>query len=976
MRASLAVLSVFVGFFQLAVGLMTASASLPATASVVNAMALPSVSTTLTGILTAPSRPTDAPNATPHSFSIIGMSALDGSGFVSAAEPTAPPAPAHVSENAGQKAGALSHRWLYAGYANKSYGRADAEDVKATDLLVGFGLVTPSYAVPRDTGFGLFPKLPIELRRLIWTAYLQQQQRIITININPERGGPGNEGSYKIEVQKRHRHSKLLRICREVRTVALEFFSIRIPCTNLDPLVPLYFSPECDVLYINQTCCGLTWLVDLLPKLRTTYDCRGIGVLNLAIGPNTINDLGIGDRGRGIVTDCVERLDGPARESFAEAVSRLQQLWFMVLGSSETRVMAGGLSWLGSKANHNRAVPVFPLLQTFMRLPKDPRPIERDLGHIATFAPHRNCNGASPPPQSPSLSSSSPPLELLAKEDCRFREYVCTKLFDPPVPYWGNYLDSEDEWKDLRPHLPNAVGFWLFPADAFADDFAKNGVTALTPAGALRIRTRGPLSLNWSMETIAVECAESIALLSLLHTVPIQPYSNSPAYLPKYKEGYTLSFEQERRLAGVLAFLSSISNDPNYIPAICLREERKPTSLNVLLAVNKGNKDDGNHVLRDLEHGFKNLFVALGRVSDARANAADIEQEAFSAIVTMCSSRILYRLRLKGASGRPSIGKVLKDTRSSLHITALPAMYSRFVNTFDAVIRLVDAWSGYQTQHALEALVDGLYRLQQTKDVKSVVNSIPNRWMDPTTRSSLLNIIFKVARYRESARYLRRLAQKSSLLRQMKLVLVKLSPDAFNRAPVGQLEPDLASKIPQKTKKKQSSPYSIENMCRLLKIKVPQATEVYAQQTRRTLKEGKVHAEIQLLFHLEQEKPEFPPRVVCSSKDACFLCNTFIKIHGKMYTPRCHGRLYPGWRLPHTGSEDLHSKFVKHLNQLIEADILLLSARGRKTDYPFPNESTLLTLPGSTSTLSSRATRNVCIRLFYTVICCGDRLRG
>ena len=76
MRASLAVLSVFVGFLQLAVGLMTASASVSATASVVNAMALPSVSTTLTGILTAPSRPTNAPNETPHSFSIVGMSAL------------------------------------------------------------------------------------------------------------------------------------------------------------------------------------------------------------------------------------------------------------------------------------------------------------------------------------------------------------------------------------------------------------------------------------------------------------------------------------------------------------------------------------------------------------------------------------------------------------------------------------------------------------------------------------------------------------------------------------------------------------------------------------------------------------------------------------------------------------------------------------------------------------------------------------
>ncbi|KAK8134631.1 hypothetical protein PG984_006643 [Apiospora sp. TS-2023a] len=118
MRASLTVLSVFVGFLQLAVSLMTASASVTATASVVNAMALPSVSTTLTGILTAPSRPTDAPNATPHSFSIMEMVAASCRRL----SLPHPPAPAHVSENAGQKAGALSHRWLYAGCALTALG--------------------------------------------------------------------------------------------------------------------------------------------------------------------------------------------------------------------------------------------------------------------------------------------------------------------------------------------------------------------------------------------------------------------------------------------------------------------------------------------------------------------------------------------------------------------------------------------------------------------------------------------------------------------------------------------------------------------------------------------------------------------------------------------------------------------------------------------------------------------------------------
>lgn len=243
--------------------------------------------------------------------------------------------------------------------------------------------VTPSYVVPRDTGFGLFPKLPMELRRLIWMAYLQEQQRIITMQLVPESCGSDDDCKYGLKAQNRYRHSKTFRVCREARAAALEFFSVHIPCANLDAHVPLYFSPESDVLHVDQTShCGLKWLVDLLPKLKDLYDSRGVGVLNLAI-----DHLAIGDHPGIDVTDCLERLSTPARKAFAEAFSHLRQLWAVALEGDNTRAMLGGLSFLDSKVHHNRAVPVFPLLQTFTRLPTDPRPIERDLGHIATFYP-------------------------------------------------------------------------------------------------------------------------------------------------------------------------------------------------------------------------------------------------------------------------------------------------------------------------------------------------------------------------------------------------------------------------------------------------------------------------------------------------------------------------------------------------------------------------------------------------------------
>ncbi|KAK8039835.1 hypothetical protein PG993_008246 [Apiospora rasikravindrae] len=364
----------------------------------------------------------------------------------------------------------------------------------------------------------------------------------------------------------------------------------------------------------------------------------------------------------------------------------------------------------------------------------------------------------------------------------------------------------------------------------------------------------GALSHRWLyagfMESLATKCAESIALLHLLHSVPVQPHANKPSQLPAFKDGYTLSFEQERHLAGVLAFLSSTKKDPNRIPAVCLREKRKPASLDVLLAVNKGDKDDGDDVLGELEAGFKSLFEILSRVG--KVDAAHIEREAFDAIVSMCSARILDRLRFKAGSQRQSAKKLLEDVLFSLR--------------------------------------------------------------------------------------------------------------TFRRIPVENLRPILASKI-QKLVSEKGKPYPPDDICRLLKVKEPDANRMYAEKTRRTLKEGKVHAEIQLLFHCEQENFKFPPRVVCSSKDACFLCNTFILMHGKMHTPRSHGKLYPGWRLPNMGSTKLHSRFVQQLDNLTRGSLDTLLLRGTKTFYHDPNESTIFTLPVSTTTLCSQGTHHSALQI-------------
>ena len=92
----------------------------------------------------------------------------------------------------------------------------------------------------------------------------------------------------------------------------------------------------------------------------------------------------------------------------------------------------------------------------------------------------------------------------------------------------------------------------------------------------------------------------------------------------------------------------------------------------------------------------------------------------------------------------------------------------------------------------------------------------------------------------------------------------------------------------------------------------------------------------------------------CLKPGWLFLCNAFIHMHGRMHTTRSHSRLYPVWRLPFAPTlRVLEQRFDVLLESRINAGLRALLSRSRKTAYPDPNESTLLTLPLSASTSRS-----------------------
>lgn len=332
----------------------------------------------------------------------------------------------------------------------------------------------------------------------------------------------------------------------------------------------------------------------------------------------------------------------------------------------------------------------------------------------------------------------------------------------------------------------------------------------------------------------------------------------------------------------------------------------------------------------------------------------------------MCSVRILCRLRFIPNSRntpRQPIKELLQEAldairwleKETVQDTGLLLRCRLFVERAREMIKLVDAWAKHRKPARLGELVEGVNRLWRVGELQDLLSAIPNQIMCPTSRKNLLNIISKVARYREAARFLYRTAKKIPLVRQMKIVLVSLPQNAFQKIPANQFSPTLPSTV-SRINALHRQQWNVGQVCRLLNIREVEANDQFVQQTRKTLKDAKIHAEIQLLFYCEFEAFKLPPRVFCSTKDACFLCNAFIRMYGKIHTPRCHGRLYPGWKLPFSPRlKEIEQKFNRELANNIRNSLTTLLSRQQKTVYPDPHESTLLTLPVSVSTLRGLA---------------------
>lgn len=365
-------------------------------------------------------------------------------------------------------------------------------------------------------------------------------------------------------------------------------------------------------------------------------------------------------------------------------------------------------------------------------------------------------------------------------------------------------------------------------------------------------------------------------------------------------------------------------------------------------------------------------------VTQLRVNSTKVpdgcEGELYVTIVSMCERRIRGRLKYDKDPPRTRFGELLQTAMAELSRFRVNARLSQkqkqameslntemdtFMTQSAVVLQLHKEWLLHQVPDRLCVFIEGLLELFASGRVKDVIDLIPDdpkkvKW-NKDLRNSLYNMIGKVSRYRAVARVLYRVAKKCPLARRMRAVPIKLPASFFGRTPQPQPADPLQHVLTRVQPRQGQYETMVGRLSGILNISPPSSAErEFTTQAKETLKKGKFHAEVQLLCRILENPTPNPPRVVCASKDACYLCQLALQAYAKIHTPRCHGKLYPGWRLPVAASmQPLQISLNQRLAEKARNSVELALRNGHSRSYPDPAESSVSIAVLSDSTASS-----------------------
>ncbi|KAH7010766.1 uncharacterized protein B0I36DRAFT_400502 [Microdochium trichocladiopsis] len=322
--------------------------------------------------------------------------------------------------------------------------------------------------------------------------------------------------------------------------------------------------------------------------------------------------------------------------------------------------------------------------------------------------------------------------------------------------------------------------------------------------------------------------------------------------------------------------------------------------------------------------------------------------------------RILTRLGLQGrkqfsSKQKPPFVQALENASTLLNHSNC-AQATQLGHHCREVRKCITQWGRFKSPSTLADIIVAIHKLQREVDVVELLNGVTHQALPKDAKTSIVNKIGKLSRYHEIARYLSRRCIKDVAFRHLTAVRVVLpehivaceppTPDMFE-AEVKFTDVLRQAGLPNGDEKK-----TIKNLFSLLKTTPEQASQNFHTRVSKTSRKAKVHAEVQLLCFYEMNRNVIPllPRVVCSSKDACWMCNALIDAHGEMFTPRCHGVLYPGWKQPCLpGSSrwaEVATALTSKLQRTVAESVQSILSSGQRPGYcppvPLPTNYTRL----------------------------------
>ncbi|KIX97397.1 uncharacterized protein Z520_06849 [Fonsecaea multimorphosa CBS 102226] len=320
-----------------------------------------------------------------------------------------------------------------------------------------------------------------------------------------------------------------------------------------------------------------------------------------------------------------------------------------------------------------------------------------------------------------------------------------------------------------------------------------------------------------------------------------------------------LPYQTEQRLADDLAFISAAQEGVESVAAACVEEIREPPGLIFRVAANEG-------IREEIRTALEQICACLMSCASTDISLVECISTTRRLVLAFCHVRIISRMRLflgyqpshhHGAA--MNAGPKLENTLSRMRSTATTATAVGLVNRitklrakFQNILRL----DNLQAAQELEECVHECFSITTDNGRTPFRTTLHEAELDSRAwfNNKFMMQIDKLGAYYRIPETLSREARRKGMR------------PLFSRIRLEYIAPYRPAK----------SSISLSG------------EKVYCH----------VHAEVQMVIHYILKATGPRPRIIGTSKAACFLCHLFITEHKVFAVSAWHGRLYDQWTIP------------------------------------------------------------------------------